>query len=75
MSPSPSLARIGAQVARTRDGSREALGALRAYLAAMLRVGGLLPDLVLQDAADRELRLSSLHTEAPLAAIFLRHFG
>jgi hypothetical protein len=41
----------------------------------MLKVGGKLPALTLLDASDRELALSSLHADAPLAAIFLRHFG
>jgi len=41
----------------------------------MLKVGGPLPDVVVQGARDRELPLASLHADAPLAAIFLRHFG
>jgi hypothetical protein len=41
----------------------------------MLEVGGKLPNLVLQGAEDRAVELASLHRDAPLAAIFLRHFG
>jgi hypothetical protein len=41
----------------------------------MSSVGRPLPELVLLGAGDRELRLASLHADAPLAAIFLRHFG
>ena len=44
-------------------------------LSPMLRVGGKLPSLALQDAQDRATTLASLHADAPLAAIFLRHFG
>lgn len=41
----------------------------------MLKVGSPLPDLVLQSARDLETSLAALHADAPLAAIFLRHFG
>jgi hypothetical protein len=41
----------------------------------MLQLGGALPPLVVLDAMDRETSLASLHADAPLAAIFLRHFG
>jgi hypothetical protein len=41
----------------------------------MLDVGDRLPALALLDAGERELALASLHADAPLAAIFLRHFG
>lgn len=41
----------------------------------MLKVGGKLPNLTLLDAKDRATPLASLHADAPLAAIFLRHFG
>jgi hypothetical protein len=40
-----------------------------------LAVGDPAPDLVLLDAAEREVRLSALWRERPLALIFLRHFG
>ncbi len=41
----------------------------------MLKVGGKLPKFTLLDAKDRALEAESLHEDAPLAAIFLRHFG
>ncbi|HEY8120618.1 MAG TPA: hypothetical protein VII78_04825 [Myxococcota bacterium] len=41
----------------------------------MLRVGLELPALTLLDGLDRPVQLASLHADAPLAAIFLRHFG
>jgi hypothetical protein len=41
----------------------------------MLNVGDALPRLALVDAEERPLALAELHREAPLAAIFLRHFG
>lgn len=41
----------------------------------MLTVGAALPALRLLDAEDRETSLAALHADAPLAAIFLRHFG
>ena len=41
----------------------------------MLELGDALPEMTLLDASDREVRLASLHADAPLAAIFLRHFG
>jgi hypothetical protein len=41
----------------------------------MLKVGSKLPALTLLDGLDREIALASLHADAPLAAIFLRHFG
>jgi hypothetical protein len=44
-------------------------------LRAMLKAGGALPPLALLDAEDREVALATLHADAPLAAIFLRHFG
>jgi hypothetical protein len=40
-----------------------------------LAVGEPAPDLVLLDAEEREVRLSALWRERPLALIFLRHFG
>jgi hypothetical protein len=40
-----------------------------------LAAGDLVPDLSLLDAAERQVSLSSLWTRAPLALIFLRHFG
>jgi len=40
-----------------------------------LAVGDAAPDLVLLDASEREVTLSSLWKQAPLALIFLRHFG
>lgn len=41
----------------------------------MLTVGDPLPALTLQGPGDRTVELSSLFAGAPLAAIFLRHFG
>ena len=41
----------------------------------MLELGDALPAMTLLDADDREVRLATLHENAPLAAIFLRHFG
>jgi hypothetical protein len=41
----------------------------------MLEVGGKLPRFTLLDADDRAVEAASLHRDAPLAAIFLRHFG
>jgi hypothetical protein len=41
----------------------------------MLEIGSKLPQVVLLDAEDRALELASLYRDAPLAAIFLRHFG
>ena len=41
----------------------------------MLEVGARLPALVLEGPGDRELALAELHADAPLAAVFLRHFG
>lgn len=41
----------------------------------VLTVGDALPPLRLLDAEDREIPLAALHDEAPLVAIFLRHFG
>jgi hypothetical protein len=40
-----------------------------------LAVGDLAPDLALLDAGERAVALSSLWKRAPLALIFLRHFG
>jgi hypothetical protein len=40
-----------------------------------LEIGGSLPALTLQGPDDRAVELASLHAGAPLAAIFLRHFG
>lgn len=40
-----------------------------------LLVGDPAPDLRLRDPQEREIRLSALWAEAPLVAIFLRHFG
>ncbi len=40
-----------------------------------LAVGDLAPDLALLDAEERQVLLSSLWARAPLALIFLRHFG
>jgi hypothetical protein len=40
-----------------------------------LEVGQPAPDAVLLAEGDREVRLSSLWREAPLALVFLRHFG
>lgn len=40
-----------------------------------LAVGDAAPDLVLLDAEERAVALSSLWKERPLALIFLRHFG
>jgi peroxiredoxin len=40
-----------------------------------LAVGGSAPDLELLDADERSVALSSLWQQAPLALIFLRHFG
>lgn len=45
------------------------------YAAVMLKVGATLPKLTLRDAEDRPVALASLHADAPLAAIVLRHFG
>ena len=41
----------------------------------MLEVGQPLPALELRDANERAVSLASLHADAPLALIFLRHFG
>ena len=41
----------------------------------MLALGDPLPALTLLGADDRPAALASLHADAPLAAIFLRHFG
>lgn len=41
----------------------------------MLNVGDPLPELALLDAEERPVALAALHRDAPLAAIFLRHFG
>ncbi len=41
----------------------------------MLKVGDALPALTLLDSEDRPLTLAERHAGAPLAAIFLRHFG
>jgi hypothetical protein len=41
----------------------------------MLEVGQMLPALELRDAEERKLALASLHADAPLALIVLRHFG
>jgi peroxiredoxin len=41
----------------------------------MLELGDALPAMTLLDSSDREVRLASLHADAPLVAIFLRHFG
>jgi hypothetical protein len=41
----------------------------------MLNVGDALPPLAVRDAEERPLLLGDLHRDAPLAAIFLRHFG
>ena len=40
-----------------------------------LTVGTSAPDLELLDAEERVVALSSLWKQAPLALIFLRHFG
>ena len=40
-----------------------------------LAVGMAAPDLELLDAEERTVTLSSLWRQAPLALIFLRHFG
>ena len=40
-----------------------------------LAVGMAAPDLALLDAEERTVALSSLWRQAPLALIFLRHFG
>jgi hypothetical protein len=40
-----------------------------------LAAGDPAPDLVLLDAREEQVALSSLWTRAPLALIFLRHFG
>ncbi len=40
-----------------------------------LHVGDLAPDLALPDAGGRLLRLSSLWENAPLALVFIRHYG
>lgn len=40
-----------------------------------LCVGDPAPDLALRDAAEREVRLSTLWARAPTLAVFLRHFG
>jgi hypothetical protein len=40
-----------------------------------LAVGMVAPDLALLDAEERTLALSTLWKRAPLALIFLRHFG
>lgn len=40
-----------------------------------LAVGMPAPDLVLLDAEERHVALSTLWQQAPLALIFLRHFG
>jgi len=40
-----------------------------------LAVGDAAPDLILLDAEERPVALSSLWQRAPLALIFLRHFG
>ena len=40
-----------------------------------LAVGMAAPDLELLDADERSVALSSLWQQAPLALIFLRHFG
>jgi hypothetical protein len=42
---------------------------------AALALGDPAPDLLLLDAEERVVALSSLWTRAPLALIFLRHFG
>ena len=44
-------------------------------LRAVLKVGDKLPSLTLLDAQERAIPIASLHADAPLAAIFLRHFG
>jgi hypothetical protein len=41
----------------------------------MLALGAKLPRFTLLDADDRAVEVASLHQDAPLAAIFLRHFG
>jgi hypothetical protein len=41
----------------------------------MTSLGEQLPDLALQGPGDREVALAALHGDAPLVAIFLRHFG
>ena len=41
----------------------------------MLEVGQPLPALEVEDASNRRVALASLCAEAPLVAIFLRHFG
>jgi hypothetical protein len=40
-----------------------------------LAVGDLAPDLILLDADERPVALSSLWNRQPLALVFLRHFG
>lgn len=40
-----------------------------------LSVGDAAPDLVLLDAEERPVSLSTLSKQGPLALIFLRHFG
>jgi peroxiredoxin len=40
-----------------------------------LAVGDTAPDLILLDPEERPVALSSLWQRAPLALIFLRHFG
>jgi peroxiredoxin len=42
---------------------------------AELAVGDAAPDLTLLDAGEMEVALSSFWDRAPLALIFLRHFG
>jgi hypothetical protein len=41
----------------------------------MLESGEKLPALTVLDANERAVPLASLHATAPLALIFLRHFG
>ena len=40
-----------------------------------LAIGAAAPDLILLDAEERPVALSSLWQRGPLALIFLRHFG
>lgn len=58
-------------------GDRRHAGARAASLLRMAEpsVGDPAPDLVLLDAEEEPVALSSLWKRAPLALIFLRHFG
>jgi hypothetical protein len=71
----PRTREVGATVLRVRDLHHVLRGAASFLRMKELALGDAAPDLILLDPEERPVALSSLWQRAPLALIFLRHFG